>query len=152
SFVQYTRPLPVTVSQIPLLVASTLSRLTVTALPAGSDSAAAEAETKIRVERRAGFSGDVDLALEGAPPGVKTVLDRIPAGVTETALKITASEKTPAGTNTLVVIGSGRHGDRHFTFRSSPITLIVTPPEEEARPSLVATNASGAAVVPARQP
>jgi hypothetical protein len=93
----YTQPMPVTVMQYPLIVSSTLSRLSVTALPAGSASAASETETKIKVERRAGFTNDVELAIEGLPAGIKSELSKIPAGAAETTLKLVASDKASAG-------------------------------------------------------
>ena len=43
--VNYTQPIPVSVTQFPLVLSSTLPRLSLTVLPPGSDSAAGEAET-----------------------------------------------------------------------------------------------------------
>lgn len=143
---QYTRPLPISVTQYPLVVSSTLSRLSVTVLPPDSSSAASEAETKIKVDRRAGFKGDVKLDLEGLPAGIQTELTKIPEGVAETTLKLVATDKAPAGTNvTITVVGSGLFKDRTYKSRSGPITLTISAPE----PVQVVTNAPSAAAPPA---
>jgi len=49
--VEFSRELPITITQIPFVISSTLPKLSVTALPAGSESAAGEASTTIKVER-----------------------------------------------------------------------------------------------------
>jgi hypothetical protein len=44
-------------------------------------------------------------------------------------LKLLATEKAPAGTNSLTVIAAGLHNDRNYKHRSGSITLIVSTPE-----------------------
>jgi hypothetical protein len=128
--VTYSRPLPVSVAQYPMVLSSTLPRLALTVLPPGTDSAAGEAETKIRVERRAGFSGDVDLAIEGLPEGLKSEVPKIPAGVGEVTLKLNVTEKAALGTNfNFTVVGTAMVNDRRYQARTSPIALSVSPPE-----------------------
>lgn len=141
--VQYTRPVPVTVTQYPLVLSSLLGRLNVTALPTNSTSAAGETETKIKVERRAGFAGEVELTLEGLPAGIKSELPKIPAGVGEVTLKLLASEKAPPGTNTLTVRGTAVFNDRTYKAKSGGITLIIAAPEQV---EVASTNAPPAAV------
>jgi hypothetical protein len=142
---QHTQPMPVSVIQYPLIVSSTLSRLAVTALPPGSDSAASEAETKIKVDRRAGFSGDVELAIEGLPSGIKSELSKIPTGASETTLKLVASDKAPTGTNVnITVVASGVFNDRTYKSRSGSINLTISAPE----PVQLATNAPPATATP----
>jgi hypothetical protein len=133
--------MPVSVSQIPFVVSSTLSRLSVTALPAGSASAASETSTIIKVERRAGFAGEVALTVEGIPPGVNTTLDKIAADSNEVTFKLVASEKAPRGTNTLTVIGAGLHKDRNYKSRSGPIMLIIDAAEPSIPPASTAATA-----------
>lgn len=142
--VQYSRPMPVNVTQYPLVLSSLLSRLTVTALPTNSTSSANETETKITVQRRAGFSGEVELALEGLPAGLKSELPKIPAGVGEITLKLLATEKAPPGTNTLTVAGTAVFNDRTYKTKSGNITLIISAPETIE----IATNAPPASVTP----
>ncbi len=142
---QYTQPMPISVSQYPLVLSSTLSRLSVTALPPGSTSAASEAETKIKVERRAGFNGELELALEGLPAGIKPEFPKIAAGASETTLKLVATDKAPTGTNVnFTVVATGVFNDRTYKARTGPIALTVTAPE----PVQIATNAPPATATP----
>jgi hypothetical protein len=127
--VQYSRPVPITVTQIPFVISSTLSRLIVTALPTNAQSAASETATTIKLDRRAGFTNDVELSLEGLPKGVIVTLDKIPAAAAETTMKLVATQEAPPGTNTLTVVAAGLHGDRNYKNRSGPITLTINAPE-----------------------
>src|SRR5439155_19741756 len=83
SVVQYSREVPVTITQIPFVISSTLPKLSVTALPTNAQSAASEASTAIRVERRAGFTNELQLSIDGMPAGINTTLDNIPANGAE---------------------------------------------------------------------
>jgi len=126
---QFSRPIPITVSQVPFMVSSTLTRLSVTALTTNAQSAASEAATAVRLERRPGFTNEIQLSLEGLPTGITSTLDKISASGTETTLKLLASEKAPAGTNSLTIVAAGLHNDRNYKHRSAPITLIISAPE-----------------------
>jgi hypothetical protein len=140
--VQYSQPVPVSVTEFPLLLSSTLPRLSLAVLPPGSTSAAGEAITTIRATRRAGFAGDIELAVEGLPKGVKSELGKIAAGASETTLKLNATEKAELGTNfTLKVVGSFVHNDRNYKARTGGIALSISPPEQVE----LATNAVPAA-------
>ncbi len=130
--------IPVAVTEYPLILSSTLPRLSLAVLPPGSTSAAGEAETKIQVQRRGGFNGDVELSLEGLPPGVRSVVPKISSGVGEVVLKLTATDQAKLGTNyTLVVTGSAVFNDRNYRARTGPIGLTIGLPESTE----VATNA-----------
>ena len=145
--VQYTRPGPVTVTEIPFVVSSTLSRLNVMALPTNSQSAARQTETTLKLNRRSGFTNEVMLAVEGVPAGIETTLEKIPANGAETILKLSATEKAPPGTNTLTVVATGLHGDRNFKHKSGAITLIINAPEStetNASPATAAATATSA--------
>ena len=142
-YTQYTRELPVTVTQIPFVVSSTLSRLTVTALPTNAQSAASEAATTIKVERRAGFTNEVALSLDGMPEGINVTLDKIPANGAETTLKLVATEKAPVGTNSLTIVGAGLHNDRKYKHRSGAISLVISAPESPEPPPAAAAAGSG---------
>jgi hypothetical protein len=122
--VQYSRPIPITVSQVPFVASATLTRLS-----ASAQSAASEAATTVKLERRAGFTNEVQLAVEGLPAGIVSTLDNISATGTESALKLVATEKAPAGTNSLTIVATGMHNDRNYKHRSVPITLIISAPE-----------------------
>src|SRR5204862_613718 len=112
----------------PFIVSSTLTRLSVTALPTNAQSAASEAATAIKLERRAGFTNEVMLSLEGLPNGIISTLDEISPTGTESTLKLLATEKAPAGTNSLTVVATGLHNDRNYKHRSGAIALIISAP------------------------
>lgn len=142
---QFSRPVPITVSQVPFVVSSTLTRLSVTALPTNAQSAASEAATAVKVERRPGFTNEVQLTVEGMPAGMISTLDKIAASGTETTFKLVATDKAPAGTNTLTVVAASMHNDRNYKHRSAPITLIVNAPDPmETNTPPVAATGSGA--------
>ena len=146
SVVTYSQPMPVSIAQYPLILSSTLPRLSLGMVPPGSTSSAGEAETKIRVERRAGFTNEVELAIDGLPAGLKSDLPKIPAGVAEVALKLNVTEAAALGTNySFTVVGTAFFNDRKYQSRTSPIALSVTPPEQVE----LATNAPPASVAPA---
>jgi hypothetical protein len=140
--VTYTQPMPVAVTQYPLILSSTLPRLSLTVLPPGSTSAAGEAETKIRVERRAGFGGDVELTIDGLPEGVKSELPKLAAGVGEVSLKLFATEKAKLGTNfNFTVTGTAVFNDKNYKTRTGKIALSIAAPEVV---EVAATNAAPA--------
>jgi hypothetical protein len=142
-YAQYTRGMPITISQIPFVVSSTLSRLAVTALPTNAQSAASEAATTIKVERRAGFTNEVALSLDGMPAGINVTLDKIPANGAETTLKLVATEKAPVGTNSVTIVGTGLHNDRSYKHRSAMISLVISAPEATETPPAAAAAGSG---------
>ena len=139
---QYSQPVPVSVSEFPLLLSSQLPRLSLAVLPPGSTSAAGEALSTIKATRRAGFTGEVELAVEGLPAGVKVDVSKIATGSAESTLKLNATEKAEVGTNfNLTVVGSFVFNDRNYKARTGKIALSVTPPEQAE----LATNAPPAA-------
>jgi hypothetical protein len=139
---QYSRPVPVTVTEIPFMISSTLARLNVTALPTNSQSAARQTETTVKLARRAGFTNEVSLAIEGVPAGVETTLEKIPANGAETILKLVATEKAPPGTNSLTIVASGSHNDRNYKHRSGAISLIINAPDPGETNAPVAATAT----------
>ena len=146
-FVTFTQPMPVSVTQYPLVLSSTLPRLSLAVLPPGTESAAGEAETKIRVERRAGFGGDVELSIEGLPEGVKSEVPKIAAGVGEVSLKLFATESSKLGTNfNITVVGTAVFNDRNYKTSTGKIALSIVVPEgvEAAATNAAAAKAEGA--------
>ena len=133
---QYSLPIPVTVIQNPFVLSSLLSKLSVTALPPGANSAANETETKIKVDRRAGFAGELALTIEGLPEGIIATVDKIPTNAMETVLKIKATDKAPTGKDiTFTVVGAGTFNDRNYKTKTGNITLSVAAPTETAEPA-----------------
>jgi hypothetical protein len=128
---QFSQALPLTINPIPFALESSLPRLSVTALPPGSKSAAGEAAFAIKADRRAGFGGEISLAVEGLPEGILAVFEKIPANQNETSVKITASGKAPVGKEiSFNFIGTGLFNDRTYKYRTPAIKLIVIAPEE----------------------
>jgi hypothetical protein len=146
---QYSPPFPVATAQIPFLLTTTLKRVTLTAVPAGSTSAAAEANFAVRVERRAGFNGEIALKIEGLPEGVTATADKVPAGGGESNIKLVASDKAAVGKEVqLTLTGAGLFKDKNYQFKPPTIGLLVNAPEPtevktaEARPAETASNAA----------
>jgi hypothetical protein len=136
---------PVGTLQIPFVLSNTLKRLVVTALPSGSASAASEAVFTVKVDRRMGFTGEIELAMEGLPEGVTASIPKIAEKENEAPVKLQATEKAPTGKEVqLTVRGVGLHKDRHYRFAAPPVTLVINAPEEEEKkePKLANTTAT----------
>jgi len=148
--VQYSHEIPVTITQIPFILSSTLPKLSVTALPQTSESAAREAATSLKLERRDGFTNELELKIDGMPPGITATLDKIGANSSETTLKIVATEKAPVGTNSITVLGTGMHNDRNYRYRTGKIELVVSAPEatEQKPPAIIASNGTNTVSAP----
>ena len=125
---------PVGTLQIPYVLSTSLKRLVVTALPSSSASAASEAVFVVKVERRMGFSGEVELKIDGLPDGVSASVPKIPAATNEATVKLQASDKAPAGKDVqLTIRGVGLHKDRNYRFAAPPVTLAINAPEAEEK-------------------
>ena len=131
---EYSSLIPVGTAEIPFVLTTSLKKLVVTALPGGSESAAAEAVFEIRAQRRGGFSGPIELKLEGVPENVAVNLTNILANEGATTVKLVASETAPAGKEFQISIkGSGTHNDRLYRFEPAPVTLTINAPESAAK-------------------
>jgi hypothetical protein len=130
----YSQLIPAATIQIPYVLSTTLKKLIVTALPSGSASAASEATFAIKAERRSGFAGEIELKIDGLPEGVTAPSVKIASGANEAQVKLTASEKAPAGKEVqLTISGAGTHNDRVYRYNAPPITLTVNAPETEEK-------------------
>ncbi len=126
--------IPVGTEQIPFVLVPSLKRLIVTALPAGSSSAASEAVRTIKAERRMNFTNEIALQIDGLPEGVSVTETKIAAGANEATFKLVAGEKAEVGKDVkLTVRGSGLHDDRNYRFATTPITLTINAPESEEK-------------------
>lgn len=137
---EYSAALPVTTTQVPFVLSTTLKKLVVTAMPGGTTSAAAEGLFNVKAERRAGFTGEIALKLEGVPEGITATVTNIAANGAEATIRLVASEKAPSGKDhTLSITGSGVHNDRNYRFQPAAITLTINAPEPaEAKESKLA--------------
>ena len=135
--VLFSQPVAVTVSQIPFVLSTSSSKLTLNASPAGATNFD-EVELKVRAERR-NFTGEIPLTWEGLPAGIKLEGASIPTNTTELVVKISATEKSKPATNiTLTVQGAAMNNDRLYRHKAGAIQLNIAPPE---MPEIVATNA-----------
>lgn len=126
--------IPVRTIQIPFVLSTSLKKLVVTALPADSSSSASEAAFLVKVDRRMGFGGEIDLKMEGLPEGVNLDSIKIPAGSNETPVKLVATPNAPAGKEyPLTITGSGMHGDRIYRFKAPVVTLAINAPQAEEK-------------------
>jgi hypothetical protein len=133
TYVEYSELLPLTITQLPFTIASTLKRLSVSALPAGLQSAAAEAEFTIKLSRRGWFTDEVTLTLEGLPDGVTANTTNLPPRVSEAVFKLVATDKAPVGKEiTLKVLAKANIAGREYQQRTEPIALTITAPQESA--------------------
>jgi hypothetical protein len=128
---QYSAPFPVATSEIPFMLSTTLKRIAVTAVPPGSSSSANEAVFQVKANRRAGFTNEIALKLEGVPDGISATVDKIPNGAGETTIKLLASDKAAITTNEiqLHLTGTGTFKDKTYRFTPQAIALQVNAPE-----------------------
>lgn len=70
---------------------------------------------------RSNFGGDVDLSVSGLPSGTTASFDPDPAPGAASYLTVSTSPKTPRGTTTLTITGTGGS-----MTRSTAVTLTVT--------------------------
>lgn len=127
---QYSVLFPLAVHQIPFILSSTLKRLSVTVLPSGQPSSASEAQFAVRAERRAGFTNEIALKLDGLPDGIIAEVPSIAPNSNESNLKLTATNQAAAGKEfTLRVHGSGLFHDRTYRYQTEEIKLITVAPE-----------------------
>jgi hypothetical protein len=132
---------PVTVIGVPFYITAMLPgspffrtdpvKLAAVALPTNSTSAANSSEFVVKVERR-NFTNEIQIALEGVPPGVIATTAPIAPNAKETTIRLLVTDKTATGTNfTFNVLGSAPFGDRTFRQKTVPVTLAVTAREPE---------------------
>jgi hypothetical protein len=87
--------------------------------PPKDDAKASGPKLKINVQRRGGFKGEIQLALDGLPKNVKVFNTRIAANKNTTDLQFVAPPKTKLAIHRLTVKGTGDLGDRNATHTAS---------------------------------
>ncbi len=133
SVTQYTSAIPLTIAPAPFALSSAPSKLSLTALPPGTQSAAGEAVFAIKASRHGWFDEDVALAAEGLPEGVQATTAVLSKGAGEATLKLTANDKAPTGKEiSFVVVGTAEVNGQRYARRTAPITLTVDKPAETA--------------------
>lgn len=86
----------------------------------------------VRVERKNGFAGEVQLAVEGLPPGVTAVAGRILADGRDGCIILQAAANAPTAAANIRITGKGTHA-----LQGSPpieLTAVATPLQEVYSP------------------
>lgn len=83
----------------------------------------------VRVERKHGFVGDVQLNVEGLPPGVKATCGRILSTGIDGCIILEADQSAPIGAANIVVKGTGTH-PRPEGQEPLTITSVANPLQE----------------------
>lgn len=144
TYIQYSRPLPFTITEYPFVLANSLPRLTVTPQKGAAASEAAQADFSVKVSRRGLFNEEIALSFEGLPEGVTLTQTNLLRGTGEALLKLVATEKTkPNTTNTLVILGTATVNGRTFQQRAPGVILVVNSPAEMDAPAKVAAASGG---------
>jgi hypothetical protein len=139
---QYSPVIPLTITEFPFLLTTSLPRLTVTAVPEGSKSEAGEAEFSVKVVRRGLFTDEITLAVEGVPDGITLAPTNLLHNVGEALLRLTADDEAePGKTNRLTVVGTANVNGRKFVQRAPVVELIVNTPTAPMEAPLLTTNA-----------
>lgn len=142
-YTQMTRPIPLSIREIPFMLSNTLTNLAVTALPESSASAAREAVFTIKAERHGWFTEEIPLSIEGVPEGVTVEIAPIARETDEIAVRLVATEKAKTGeTVNLAIIGKTNVGGRDYTHRTGNIALTINAPEAETASEPVAAPAA----------
>ena len=63
----------------------------------------------VKAQRRNGFAGEIQLAVEGLPPGVRAECGRILAGRPDGAIWLTAAADAPVGMSNIKITGTSEH-------------------------------------------
>jgi len=63
----------------------------------------------VKAQRRNGFAGDIQLGIEGLPPGVRAECGRILAGRPDGAIWLTAANDAPLGMSNIKITGTAEH-------------------------------------------
>ena len=78
----------------------------------------------VLVERRDGFDGPIDLAVEGLPPGVTSAGAVVGPGQTRAMLVLAAAESVADWAGAIRVVGKAKIGDQEVTHEARPATIL----------------------------
>jgi hypothetical protein len=86
----------------------------------------------VRATRKNGFTGDIDLKVEGLPPGVTASLGKIPAAGQDGSILLRAAADAPRGAANLRITATGTHtpaGGKPITYTTDarPLQEIYMP-------------------------
>lgn len=82
----------------------------------------------VRAQRRAGFAGDIQLAIDGLPPGVRGVPGRILGSGGDGCIWLQAAPDAPAGWSRVTIGGSGQLAQPDGTTKA--VTAVAAPLQE----------------------
>ncbi|MFO8034502.1 MAG: hypothetical protein R6U88_05000 [Candidatus Bipolaricaulota bacterium] len=73
-------------------------------------------EIQLELDRHGGFTGTVDLSVEGVPEGVEATLEPESTDNTESTLRLVAEDDAPIGSHAVTLRGQSGRLDEEFTF------------------------------------
>jgi len=137
---QYIPPLTIRVKGVPFVFAPMRTRLSVTAVPDDSPSAARQSDLRVNIERRSKFGGQIDLGIEGLPAGIQSEVSPIPGNQNESIIRLTASERTQSGKKyALWILATTEFNGRRYRRRLS-VELAVNAPRKYVTPPPLAVG------------
>jgi hypothetical protein len=141
---QLSAPVPVTVNQIPFVLAVVTPKAFLVAPRAGSTSAVEEVTVKISASRR-GYNGEIPLTLEGMPEGVTVADAKVPAGAGEAAIRLTPTATAKPGNYNFTALGVATHNDRIYRHKTGAVKVFIEAPAVE-----IAANTNAPAAAPSK--
>jgi hypothetical protein len=89
---------------------------------------------KVLAYRRHNFNGDIQLALEGLPPGVHFSETKIDAGKSSAMILVTAAEKAASWVGAIKVLGKARIGSDEIVRQAREGSIVWTIPDYNNEP------------------
>jgi hypothetical protein len=83
------------------------------------------AQLTVTVTRTSGFTGEVELSVEGLPPNVQANLTIVAADQTTVTGQLDVGPAATMGRHPITVIGKATHQDRDCTFKAPPEPLDI---------------------------
>jgi hypothetical protein len=83
----------------------------------------AKAELEVKAKRSGGFTGPIDLQLEGLPEGVRCEANQIAAGQDSVKLSLSADDKARSCDVTLRIRGTATHEDKKLVAQATALHL-----------------------------
>lgn len=123
---------PLSIYEAPFDLSLTLRRVSVAAVPEGSQSAAGEAVFAIKADRRALFTEPIALEVRGLPEGVELTAPEIKRGEAEATIGLKATSKAAPGEYQLTIVGKAEANGQKFEQTAGAVSLTIAAPEAEA--------------------
>lgn len=130
--VQFSDAIPLTITEYPFVLSSSLPRLSLTVQRPGVTSASGEAEFSVKVQRRGWFTDAIALTLKDLPEGIVATATNLSANVGDALFRLTTNDKVKPGTNTFTIVGTADVNGNHFEQTGPSVVLTINPPSDAA--------------------